>query len=123
MKEESKSEMLAQLWDAYNRDKNPEWLKSMLIMNVFEHTPMPNEIAQEIFYHLNEHIYEGPKKRKNEERDDLICRLYGTLAPRHNEELNKSTMRDVAKNFSDLNEDAIRTILRRKFDPKKHIHN
>ena len=113
--------MLDRLWQRYKSDQNPEWLKTMLALNVFKNRPMPNEIAQEILYHLNEHIYEGPKLRKTDERDQMICRLYGLLCPDHDQTFNKSAMRDIAFNYPELNAEAVRAILRRKFDPKKHM--
>ena len=113
--------MLDRLWQRYKSDQNPEWLKTMLALNVFKNRPMPNEIAQEILYHLNEHIYEGPKLRRNDERDQMICRLYGLLCPDHDQTFNKSAMRDIAFNYPELNAEAVRAILRRKFDPEKHM--
>ena len=113
--------MLDRLWQRYKSDQNPEWLKTMLALNVFKNRPMPHEIAQEVLYHLNEHIYEGPKLRKNDERDQMICRLYGLLCPDHDQTFNKSAMRDIAFNYPELNAEAVRAILRRKFDPKKHM--
>ena len=113
--------MLDRLWQRYKSDQNPEWLKTMLALNVFKNRPMPHEIAQEILYHLNEHIYEGPKLRKNDERDQMICRMYGLLCPDYDGTFNKSGMRDIAFNYPDLNAEAVRAILRRKFDPKKHM--
>ena len=113
--------MLDRLWQRYKSDQNPEWLKTMLALNVFKNRPMPNEIAQEILYHLNEHINEGLKLIKNKERDQLICRMYGLLCPDYDGTFNKSAMRDIAFNYPELNAEAVRAILRRKFKPKKHI--
>ena len=113
--------MLDRLWQRYKSDQNPEWLKTMLALNVFKNRPMPNEIAQEILYHLNEHINEGLKLTKNKERDQLICRMYGLLCPDYDGTFNKSAMRDIAFNYPELNAEAVRAILRRKFKPKKHI--
>ena len=113
--------MLDRLWQRYKSDQNPEWLKTMLALNVFKNRPMPNEIAQEILYHLNEHINEGLKLIKNKERDQLICRMYGLLCPDHDGTFNKAAMRDIAFNYPELNAEAVRAILRRKFKPKKHI--
>ena len=109
------------LWQRYKIDQNPEWLKTMLAMNVFKNTPMPKEIADAILYHLDEHIYEGPKKRKHHERDQMVCTLYGLVYPEHVKTFNKSAIRDVAGNFPDLNEENVRAILRRKFDAQKHL--
>ena len=113
--------MLDRLWQRYKSDQNPEWLKTMLALNLFKNRPMPNEIAQEILYHLNEHINEGLKLTKNKERDQLICRMYGLLCPDYDGTFNKSAMRDIAFNYPELNAEAVRAILRRKFKPKKHI--
>ena len=113
--------MLDRLWQRYKSDQNPEWLKTMLALNVFKNRPMPNEIAQEILYHLNEHINEGLKLIKNKERDQIICRMYGLLCPDYDGTFNKSAMRDIAFNYPELNAEAVRAILRRKFKPKKHI--
>jgi hypothetical protein len=67
------------------------------------------------------------KQLQKSERDDRICKLYGLL---HNQDklakatkfqFQKLAIRDTARNFSDLNEENIRSILRRKFDTEKHL--
>lgn len=115
MTENEQQGMLELLWRAYKKDKDPEWLKPMLGLRVFENTPVPNEIAEEIFYHLSEHIYKRPKKRKNYDRDEQICELYATLHPRYRGTFKLAAIRDVAGNFPDLSEESVRTILRRKW--------
>ena len=113
--------MLKRMWQRYRHDSDPQWLISMVSINAFEYKPMPNEISQEFAKVFAEFTHKGPKIRKNDERDEMVCRLYAALHPEHKKQFNKSAMRDIALNFPDLNEEAIRTILRRKFDPKKHL--
>ena len=118
---DDKDRMLELMWQRYRHDSDPQWLISMVSINAFENKPMPNEISQEFAKVFAEFTHNGPKIRKNDERDEMVCRLYAALHPEHKKQLNKSAMRDIADNFLDLNEEAIRTILRRKFDPKKYV--
>ena len=118
---DEKDRMLKLMWQRYRHDSDPQWLMSMVAINAFENKPMPNEISREFAKVFAEFTRKGPKIRKNVERDEMVCRLYALLYPEHEEKYNKSAIRDISDNFLDLNEEAIRTILRRKFDLKKHV--
>ena len=122
------SELFENLWMAYKQDKDPQWLISMLQLNLFENKPMGQELSQELAKALSPFLVTKQEKQlQKPERDVRICKLYGSL---HNQEkltkakkfqFQKLAIRDTARNFSDLNEENIRSILRRKFDTKKHL--
>ena len=101
------------LWAAYKQDGERHWLETMLNIGLFENVPMGKEISRE---------FQSFLPRKNPmSRDDFICALYGILHPAFSGEFRKKDIRDVQNNFSELDYEGVRTVLRRKFDPKKHI--
>ena len=110
-------ELMQSLWRAYQHDQDPQWLVSMVSAKCFEYAPMPNEISTAFAMQF------GKSGRKNDHRDENICRLYGSLHPDFDKQFNMSCMRDVLNNFTDLNYEIIRNVLRLKFDPEKHIVN
>ena len=101
------------LWAKYQQDGERQWLETMLYLGLFEDAPMGKEIAEafKVF-----HTGRDPMSR-----DDHICRLYGILHSEFSGEFRKKDIRDVQRNFPELNYESVRTVLRRKFDPKKHI--
>ena len=101
------------LWTAYKQDGERHWLETMLNSGLFENVPMGKEISKEFQSFL-------PRK-DSMSRDDFICELYGLLHSEFSGDFRKKDIRDVQRNFPELNYESVRTVLRRKFDPKKHI--
>ena len=101
------------LWAAYQQDGERHWLETMLNIGIFENVPMGKEISKEFQSFL-------PRK-DSMSRDDFICELYGILHPEFSGEFRIKSIKDVRNNFSELDYEGVRTVLRRKFDPKKHI--
>ena len=115
-----KKRQVVDLWNIYKFTKKRNWLRLMFYYELFENTPMPKEINREIFKVLSESIYEGSKKRKNHDRDEDICLFYGVLDDKHDGTFKQAAIRAIAKHQPDLTFESVRTILRRKFDRKKH---
>ena len=101
------------LWAAYQQDGERHWLETMLNIGIFENVPMGKEISKEFQSFL-------PRK-DSMSRDDFICELYGILHPEFSGEFRIKSIKDVQNNYSELDYEGVRTVLRRKFDPKKHI--
>ena len=101
------------LWAAYEQDGERHWLETMLYLGLFEDAPMGKEIAEAF------KVFHNGKDPMS--RDDHICQLYGILHPEFSGEFRLKDIRDVQRNFPELNYESVRTVLRRKFDPKKHI--
>jgi len=108
-------ELRANLWAAYRQDCDKKWLETMLVLGLFEEDPMGKEIANAFksFVPAKDTI----------SRDDFICDLYGKLHPEFDGQYKKSAIRDLNFNFPEMNYEAIRKVLQRKFDPKKHLKN
>ena len=108
-------ELRANLWAAYQLDGDKKWLETMLVLGLFEEDPMGKEIANAFksFVPAKDTI----------SRDDLICELYGKLHPEFDGQFKKSAIRDLNFNFPEMNYEAIRKVLQRKFDPKKYLKN
>ena len=102
-----------QLWAAYKRDGSREWLETMLYLGLFKDAAMGEEISEafKIF-----HTGKDPLSR-----DNLICELYGMLHPEFSGQFRKKDIRDVQRSFPEMNYETIRSVLRSKFDIKKHI--
>ena len=103
------------LWAAYKSDGNKRWLETMLFLGLFEDVPMGKEIADAF------RSFEPSKDPLS--RDDFICQLYGQLHPEFVGQFRKSAIREINVNFPDMTYDAIEKVVKRKFDPKKHINN
>lgn len=108
-------ELRANLWAAYKRDGDKKWLETMLVLGLFEDVPMGSEVANAFRSFL-------PSK-DTLSRDDFICELYGKLHPEFAGQLKKSAIRDINANFPEMNYEAIRKVLQRKYNPKKHLKN
>ena len=103
------------LWAAYTRDGDKKWLETMLYLGLFQDVPMGKEVADAFRTFV-------PSK-DTLSRDDFICELYGKLHPEFVGQFRKSTIRDINVNFPDMTYGAIEKVVKRKFDPKKHINN
>ena len=107
------TEIKDQLWAAYKRDGNRKWLETMLYLGLFKDAAMGEEISEafKIFHTGKDHL----------SRDNSICELYGMLHPEFSGQFRKKDIRDVQRSFPEMNYETIRSVLRSKFDIKKHI--
>lgn len=103
------------LWAAYQRDDDKKWLETMLFLGLFQDVPMGKEVADAFRTFV-------PSKDAVS-RDVFICELYGNLHPDFAGEFRKSAIRDITLNFPDMTYGAIEKVVKRKFDPKKHMNN
>lgn len=107
------NELRVKLWAAYKRDGDKKWLETMLVLGLFEDVPMGSEVADAFRSFL--------PSRDTLSRDDFICEYYGNLHPEFVGQFKNSAIRDVQRSFPEMNYETIRSVLRSKFDRKKHI--
>ena len=102
-------------WAAYKRDGDKRWQETMLFLGLFQDVLMGKEVADAF------RTFAPSKDTLS--RDDFICELYGKLPPKFVGEFRKSAIRDINVTFPDMSYAAIEKVVKRKFDPKKHINN